>query len=164
MQGSQALQDQGAQTLVAMTTQRDCEALVTPGLYDSTDLTDASDEEFFGPLLQVFRVDSLDAAIQKANDTSYGLSAGLLSDRRESYDQFIHEIRAGVVNWNRQTTGASGKLPFGGCGLSGNHRPSGYFAADYCSWPVASLEFSDLSLPESLMPGIDFSLNAPGKS
>jgi len=83
------------------------------------------------------------------------LSAGLISDSRELYDLFIRKIRAGVVNWNRQTTGASGKLPFGGCGLSGNHRPSGYFAADYCSFPVASLESDTAELPETAMTGIE---------
>ena len=63
-------------------------------------------------------------------------------------------IRAGVVSWNRQTTGASGSLPFGGVGLSGNHHPSGYYAADYCSYPVASLENPKLAMPAQLTPGI----------
>ena len=154
IEGAQDLVKRGAQPLVEMRALRDCPALISPSLYDCTNLDNDSDEEFFGPLLQVFRVLNLDEAISHANNTAYGLSAGLLSDDRASYDRFIHEIRAGVVNWNRQTTGASGKLPFGGCGMSGNHRPSGYFAADYCSWPVASLEFPELALPESLMPGI----------
>jgi succinylglutamic semialdehyde dehydrogenase len=44
-----------------------------------------------------------------------------------------------VLNWNRQTTGASGAAPFGGVGQSGNHRPAGYYAADYSAWPMASL-------------------------
>ena len=104
-----------------------------------TEVGQRSDEELFGPLLNVIRVSDFDAAIREANNTAYGLSAGLLSDNQELYQKFIHQIRAGIVNWNRQTTGASGKLPFGGCGLSGNHRPSAYFAADYCSFPVASL-------------------------
>jgi succinylglutamic semialdehyde dehydrogenase len=78
----------------------------------------------------------------------------LLSDNEDLYRQFIHQIRAGIVNWNRQTTGASGKLPFGGCGMSGNHRPSAYYAVDYCSFPVASLEANTLELPEKTMTGI----------
>ena len=90
------------------------------------------------------------------NASEYGLSAGLISDDAAQYRTFIKRIRAGVVNWNRQTTGASGKLPFGGCGMSGNNRPSGYFAADYCSWPVASLESESLEMPENLMPGVKF--------
>ena len=73
----------------------------------------------------------------------------------EAYQQFIHEIRAGIVNWNRQTTGASGRLPFGGSGMSGNHRPAGFYSADYCSFPVASLETDKLEMPESTAIGID---------
>ena len=46
----------------------------------------------------------------------------------------------GVINWNRPTNGASSAAPFGGVGLSGNHRPSAYYAADYCAYPVASSE------------------------
>jgi succinylglutamic semialdehyde dehydrogenase len=90
----------------------------------------------------------------EANHTAYGLAAGLLSDSRQLYDKFFRTIRAGVVNWNRPTTGASGSLPFGGVGLSGNHRPSGYYAADYCSFPVASMESPRLELPAKLSPGI----------
>ena len=73
----------------------------------------------------------------------------------ELYDEFFHRVRAGVVNWNRQITGASGKLPFGGVGLSGNHRPSGYFAIDYCSYPVASLEAERVVMPEKMLPGFN---------
>jgi succinylglutamic semialdehyde dehydrogenase len=76
----------------------------------------------------------------QANATRFGLAAGLISDDPALYDRFWRESRAGVVNWNRPTTGASSAAPFGGVGLSGNHRPSAYYAADYCAWPVASLE------------------------
>jgi succinylglutamic semialdehyde dehydrogenase len=145
----------GATPIVEMKRLRDCDALVSPGLLDVTDVGDREDEEHFGPLLTLIRVGSLDEAIAEANRTKYGLSAGLLSDNAEVYQQFIHQIRAGIVNWNRQTTGASGKLPFGGCGLSGNHRPSAYFAVDYCSFPVASIEAETLSMPDKKLPGIE---------
>lgn len=145
----------GGKPLVPLASIRGNPALLAPALIDMTASSAAEDEEIFGPVLQVFLVDSFDDAIQKANDTKYGLSAGLLSDDPERYRTFIQQIRAGVVNWNRQTTGASGRLPFGGCGLSGNHRPSGYFAADYCSFPVASLESEHLIMPEEMLPGLD---------
>ena len=151
----QELLTAGAKTIVPMKKLRDCDALLTPGVLDVTEVENIDDEELFGPLLQVFRVKTFDEAIQKSNQSKYGLSAGLMSDNRELYELFIKKIRAGVVNWNRQTTGASGKLPFGGCGLSGNHRPSGYFAADYCSFPVASLESESAELPETAMTGIE---------
>ena len=129
-------------------------AFVAPGLVDVTAIRELPDEEYFGPLLSLARVDSLDEAVAKANATRYGLSAGLLSDRREDWELFFRKIRAGVVNWNRQTTGASSAAPFGGVGASGNHRPSAYYAADYCAYPVASVEVPTLALPEKLSPGL----------
>jgi succinylglutamic semialdehyde dehydrogenase len=56
------------------------------------------------------------------------------------WQRFLARSRAGVVNWNRATTGAAANMPFGGLGESGNHRPSAYYAADYCAFPVASFE------------------------
>lgn len=154
LEAQDALRSSGAELLIPMETHRDCDALISPGLVDVTSMSSRSDEELFGPMLNVIRVSSFDEAIDEANDTAYGLSAGLLSDDESCYREFIHRIRAGIVNWNRQTTGASGKLPFGGCGLSGNHRPSAYYAADYCNFPVASMESSTLEMPETLNVGI----------
>ena len=115
------------------------EAFVTPAVMDVTGV-DAPDEEIFAPVLQVIRVADFEAAIAAANATSFGLAAGLLSGDRGLWDRFRARIRAGVVNWNRPTTGAAADLPFGGLGQSGNHRPSAYYAADYCAYPVASFE------------------------
>jgi succinylglutamic semialdehyde dehydrogenase len=56
------------------------------------------------------------------------------------YDRFWASVRAGVINWNRPTNGAPSNAPFGGVGLSGNHRPSAFYAADYCAYPVTSSE------------------------
>jgi succinylglutamic semialdehyde dehydrogenase len=115
------------------------DAFVTPGLVDVTG-ADIPDEELFAPWLQVRRVGSFDDALKAANATRYGLSAGLISNESSRWDAFLNRIRAGVVNWNRPTTGAAGSMPFGGLGASGNHRPSAYYAADYCAYPVASFE------------------------
>jgi len=115
-------------------------AFVTPGIIDMSRASAAPDEEHFGPMLQVWRVKDFDAAIARANATKFGLSAGLLSDDKSKWEKFLALSQAGIVNWNRQTTGASGAAPFGGIGASGNHRPSAYYAADYCAYPVASME------------------------
>jgi len=115
------------------------EAFVSPGFVDVTGI-DVPDEELFAPLLQVRRVASFEEAIAAANATRYGLSAGLVSNDSKLWATFLNRIRAGVVNWNRPTTGAAGSMPFGGLGASGNHRPSAYYAADYCAYPVASFE------------------------
>ncbi len=103
-----------------------------------------TDTEFFGPLLQLIRVKDLKMAVQEANNTQYGLVAGILSQRQEDYDFFLKHVKAGVINWNMPLTGANSGAPFGGIGQSGNHRPSAFYAADYCSYPVASLEAKQL--------------------
>jgi succinylglutamic semialdehyde dehydrogenase len=114
-------------------------AFVRPAILDVTGL-EVPDEEIFAPVLQVRRVPDFDAALAAANATRFGLSAGLISDDDALWARFRVEARAGVVNRNRATTGASSDMPFGGVGDSGNHRPSAYYAADYCAYPVASLE------------------------
>jgi succinylglutamic semialdehyde dehydrogenase len=144
----------GARPLVEMKKLELGPAYVSPGLLDVSAIGELPDEEHFGPLLQVDRYDTLDQAIAKANRTRYGLSAALLSDSRADYEKFYRAIRAGIVNWNRQTTGASSAAPFGGIGDSGNHRPSAFYAADYCAYPVASVESAQCELPAQLVPGL----------
>lgn len=116
------------------------DAFLSPGLIDVTGADGVPDEEIFGPLLQLVRVKDFDDAIHTANDTKYGLASGLLSDSRDLYDYFYPRARAGIVNWNQQLTGAASTAPFGGLGHSGNHRPSAYYAADYCAYGVATIE------------------------
>lgn len=113
---------------------------LTPGVIDVTGVADRPDEELFGPLLQVIRVPDFDAAIAEANNTRFGLSAALIGGGPELFERFWSAVRAGVVNWNRPTNGAPSNAPFGGVGHSGNHRPSAYYAADYCAYPVVSTE------------------------
>ena len=113
---------------------------LSPAIIDVTAMTERPDVELFGPLLQVIRVADFGDAIAEANNSRYGLSASLIGGSPEHYNQFWANIRAGVVNWNRPTNGASSSAPFGGMGLSGNHRPSAYYAADYCAYPVVSAE------------------------
>ncbi|MFW2829267.1 succinylglutamate-semialdehyde dehydrogenase [Sphingomonas sp. ID0503] len=126
-------------------------AFVSPAIIDVTGV-DVPDAEIFAPVLQVLRVPDFDAAIRTANATQYGLSAGLISGDAALWERFVGEIRAGVVNWNRPTTGAAANMPFGGLGSSGNHRPSAYYAADYCAYPVASFEAEAVEAVE--VPGL----------
>ncbi|MFB0873354.1 MULTISPECIES: succinylglutamate-semialdehyde dehydrogenase [unclassified Sphingobium] len=114
-------------------------AFVAPALLDLTGVN-APDAEIFAPVLSVIRVPDFDAAISVANATAFGLSAGLISQAEALWRRLVEESRAGVVNRNRPTTGAAGNMPFGGLGASGNHRPSAYYAADYCAYPIASFE------------------------
>jgi len=128
---------------------------ISPGIVDVTNIVaNVPDEEYFGPLLKVYRYTDFDEAINEANNTGFGLSAGLLSDSAALYDHFFTRIRAGIVNWNKPITGASSAAPFGGIGASGNHRASAFYAADYCAYPIASVEAEKVSLPATLSPGI----------
>ncbi len=113
---------------------------LTPGIIDVTSMQERPDIELFGPILQVIRVADFEEAIAEANNTRYGLSSALIGGTSQQYDQYWSSSRAGIVNWNQMTIGASSEAPFGGIGLSGNHRPSAYYAADYCAYPVVSME------------------------
>ncbi len=138
--GAAALVAQGARVIRPLDRLRADRPFLSPALFDVTGLTGLPDAELFGPVLQLTRVADWDAAIAAANATQFGLSAGLIGGDAALYDRFWAASRAGVVNWNRPTNGAASNAPFGGIGLSGNHRPSAYYAADYSAWPVASLE------------------------
>ncbi len=115
---------------------------LTPSLMDVTSISKRSDDEIFGPLLQIIRVKDFSDALQEANATQFGLAAGLVGGDRGLYERFLRSIHAGIVNWNTPLTGAASASPFGGVGMSGNHRPSAYYAADYAAYPVAGLEQS----------------------
>lgn len=144
----------GGNMLLEMTRLEEGTALLSPGIIDLTDAHDIPDTEYFGPLLSVYRYDNFADAIEMANNTRFGLSAGLLSNSRERYEEFLEDIRAGIVNWNKPITGASSAAPFGGVGASGNHRASAYYAADYCAYPVASMESQNIAKPATLPPGM----------
>ncbi|MEM6391510.1 MAG: succinylglutamate-semialdehyde dehydrogenase [Planctomycetota bacterium] len=118
-------------------------ALLCPGILDTTAVPhdpEQDDAEVFGPLLRVIRTPSLEHAIAEANRTRYGLAASLLSDDPDAFKTFQQHARAGILNHNLPTTGASGMLPFGGLGDSGNHRPMGFHAIDHCVAPVAVVD------------------------
>ena len=141
------LKSKGGKPLAEMRLLKNNSALVSPGLMDVTEVKNRLDEEVFGPLLQLIYVNNLDAAIVEANNTSFfGLTVGLLSNSQEEYQQFYKRVRAGVINWNSPLTGASSSAPFGGVKRSGNHRPSAFYAADYCAYPVASIENPTLTM------------------
>ncbi len=154
LKAQQTLVEQGAKVLLEMRRVEAGTALLSPGIVDVTQVKNLPDEEHFGPMLQVQRYQSFDEALDLANATRYGLAAGLISDRKDLYDRFWQESRAGIVNWNKPLTGASSAAPFGGVGASGNHRASAYYAADYCSYPVAGLEAATIVLPGQLSPGM----------
>ena len=135
-----ALMSRGGRPIMHMKRPDESLPFLSPSILDATDIYERPDIELFGPLLQVIRVPDFEEAIKEANNTRYGLSASLIGGQPEDFETFWSEIRAGIVNWNRPTNGASSAAPFGGVGLSGNHRPAAFYAADYCAYPVASNE------------------------
>ncbi len=125
---------------------------LSPALIDVTDVSDRPDDEIFGPVIQLVRVMDFDAAIAEANNTRFGLAASLVGGSPKMFERFWDQVRAGVINWNKPTNGAPSNAPFGGVGLSGNHRPSAFYAADYCAYPVTSVQAN--SARESIAQGL----------
>ena len=150
----QRLIELGANVLLELKALRDNSSLLRPGILELTDVADVPDEEYFGPLTMIYRYDDFDEALRLANATRFGLALGLVSPDRALFERLLLEARAGIVNWNKPLTGASSAAPFGGVGASGNHRASAFYAADYCAWPMASLEREQLNLAEKRSPGI----------
>ena len=132
------------------------DSFISPGILDVTSVSPRKDKEIFGPLIQVIQVDDFDSALNEANNTEFGLAAGIITEDVKLYERFQDIVRAGIINWNQQLTGASGWAPFGGIKHSGNFRPSAYLAADYCVYSTASIELEKVTLPNELPPGISF--------
>ena len=103
-----------------------------------------------------FKVGIVDVeqAITAINDSDYGLVASVFSTHRATYEHAVGRIRTGLLNWNKGTTGASGKLPFGGEKRSGNARPAGITSTLYTTYPQAHLESQTGFDATSLPPGM----------
>jgi succinylglutamic semialdehyde dehydrogenase len=137
----------GCRPVIPFETDSHAANLVRPTIVDASgfsaeQLAELGQLEWFGPLLVIQTVPNFDTAVASAANTSYGLAAALLGGDQRMFDRFAIQVGAGVVNWNGTTTGAAGTLPFGGLGDSGNHRPAGFFAIDFCNDPIAILERS----------------------
>lgn len=143
---------EGATVITPATTLDRPGHFVTPGVVQVERFTIDADCEVFGPIVQISVVDDLDQAIDQGNATRFGLAASIFTTNDDAYETFFRRTNAGCINRNTGTAGASGKLPFGGLGISGNHRPAGAFSVDYCAYPVANMvEQSDsVAVPEGM--------------
>lgn len=94
-------------------------------------------DELFGPDIAIYPVEDLDQAIALTNGTRYGLAAAVFTSSEANFEKAAEELRVGVLHWNQSSAGASGRLPFGGVGDSGNHRSAGITAGLFCSWQQA---------------------------
>jgi RHH-type transcriptional regulator, proline utilization regulon repressor / proline dehydrogenase / delta 1-pyrroline-5-carboxylate dehydrogenase len=90
-------------------------------LFEDNDFSsELSQQEHFGPLLAIYRVKSLDEAIEKLNDTDYALTGGIFSRSPKNIRQFIEQAEVGNAYINRGVTGSIvSRQPFGGFKLSG---------------------------------------------
>ena len=90
-------------------------------------------EEIFGPVISVLEVADLDEAIALANDSSFGLSGGIVTNDLRAAMRFADEAEVGVVKINRPTTGLDLNAPFGGVkqSSSGTFREQGSVAVDF---------------------------------
>lgn len=127
---------------------------IAPGIIDVTDVRNRKDEEIVGPFVQVIKVNNFDEAIKVANDTCYGLAAGVITEDKKLYEKFEKSVQAGIINWNQSLVGASGYAPFGGIKDSGNYRPAGFLSTDYCVYAVASRETDKIKEVSNLPKGI----------
>ncbi|GLQ32917.1 succinylglutamate-semialdehyde dehydrogenase [Litoribrevibacter albus] len=151
----QLLLSKGANVLLSAHQADEKSAFMSPGLLDISTLKEPFDEEIFGPILQIHRYQHFEQAIELANQSKYILTSGLISDNQAQFDEFDCTIQSGVVNWNQPITGVSGAAPYGGVGLSSNHRPGGWYSADYCAYPTTTMYQHGVSFPSSPIPGIN---------
>jgi succinylglutamic semialdehyde dehydrogenase len=115
--------------------------------------------EIFGPNVAIFTVDTIEEALAINNSSGFGLVMSIFTKDKALYDKALVEAQVGVLNWNRTTNGASSKLPFGGMNKSGNDRPSGNMAIQYCTVPVSSLQDQTPFSGNNLPPGLNFEYN-----
>jgi acyl-CoA reductase-like NAD-dependent aldehyde dehydrogenase len=89
-------------------------------------------EEVFGPVASVVKVDSYEEALATANDTPFGLSAGIYTNSLKSANDFRRKSQAGMVMVNLPTAGVDYHVPFGGSkGSSMGSREQGRFAVEF---------------------------------
>ena len=112
---------------------------VTPGIYKMK--YDKSSpiglKETFTPQVIFYETDDLNKALEMINRSGYGLVLSLFTRSEKVKKEIFHGAKVGLINYNLSSVGASGFLPFGGLGKSGNDRPAGAFAIDFCVTPLA---------------------------
>jgi aldehyde dehydrogenase (NAD+) len=89
-------------------------------------------EEIFGPVASVTRARDFDEALRIANDTEFGLAAGICTTSLRHASRFKRQAQAGIVKVNQATSGLDYHLPFGGSKASSyGPREQGQYAVDF---------------------------------
>ncbi len=112
---------------------------VGPGIYKMsfTAGSPIGTEETFTPQVILYETEDLDQALDIIHHSQYGLSLSLFTKDPALREEMFYRAKVGLIHYNLSTIGASGFLPFGGLGKSGNDRPAGAFAIDSCVSPLA---------------------------
>ena len=116
-----------------------------PTIFDGVKPMDRlGQEEIFGPLLSIIRVDGYDAALTALNQVRYGLSSSIFTRDTNLAFQAMHDFETGIVYINAGTIGAETHLPFGGTKGTGNgHREAGHAALDtFTEWKSIYVDYS----------------------
>jgi aldehyde dehydrogenase (NAD+) len=89
-------------------------------------------EEVFGPLIALIKVDSIKEGLEVANDVQYGLSASIFTTNIQNMLSFINEMDAGLIRINSESAGVELQAPFGGMKQSSSHsREQGEAAKEF---------------------------------
>lgn len=117
--GNQVLKDQGY--------------YVEPTVFENaTPSMTIAREEIFGPVLVLLKVDTMEEALEMANDSEYGLSASIFTTNIGNMLSFINEMDAGLVRINAESAGVELQAPFGGMKQSSSHsREQGRAAIEF---------------------------------
>ncbi len=101
-------------------------------------------EEIFGPVTDLIRVESLEEAVEVVNGVRYGLSASIFTRDVNKAMRAIEDIHTGIVYVNHGTIGAEVHLPFGGTKFTGNgHREGGLQVLDvFTEWKAVYIDYS----------------------
>jgi succinate-semialdehyde dehydrogenase / glutarate-semialdehyde dehydrogenase len=156
---------------------------IGPLFYEPTVLTDVTPEmecaakETFGPLVSIYPVADVDEAVEKANDTEYGLNASVWAGSTAEGEKIAAQLRSGTVNVNEGYAFAWGSLsaPMGGMGISGvgrRHGPEGLLKYTE-SQTIATARVFNLDAPlgipttlwqKSLLPIVRTVMKLPGRT
>lgn len=124
----------------------DSDLYVEPTVFaDVTDNMRIAKEEIFGPVQQILKYKTLDEAIDRANATSYGLAAGIVSKNVDTIQRFVQRVQAGTVWVNTYFTGLP-HTPFGGFKMSGLGRENGVEGI----LPYCEVKTVTMAIPEKL--------------
>lgn len=108
-------QQEGAQLLAGGAAEKKGGHYVLPTVFDHVQGTmRIAQEEIFGPVIGIIRVDTLEEGIAQANAIGFGLAAGVVTNDLKSAFTFANAVEAGVVKINEPTTGLALQAPFGG--------------------------------------------------